>query len=323
TAGISVDIDRRDAIRRNHTGTHLLHHALREVLGSHVQQQGSFVGPDRLRFDFSHFDPVTPEQLVEIEDRVNAMILENTATDHPEMTKAEAEALGAHAFFGDKYGDMVRVMIAGPTKEFCGGTHVLALGDIGLMKIVSESSVGANLRRVEAVTGATAIQLLRAEQATVDRAAGLINVPRGDLVDGLTKRVAEIKDLKDEVKALKAKLAVGQAATMADDAVDGVVVSRVDGLGRDEMKDLAVAVRDRDGIRAVVLGGAPDGGGAALVATVAPDSGLEAGALIADGAKAIKGGGGKGAELAMAGGKDPDGIDEALKMSAAAAGIGS
>ncbi|MEM9132045.1 MAG: alanine--tRNA ligase [Actinomycetota bacterium] len=322
-AGISVDVDRRDAIRRNHTATHLLHHALREVLGPQVKQQGSYVGPDRLRFDFSHFDPLTPEQLDEIEDRVNAMILENTTTDHPEMTKTEAEALGAIAFFGDKYGDLVRVMIAGPTMEFCGGTHVGALGDVGLLKVISESSIGANLRRVEAVTGTSAVQLLRAEQATVDRAAELINVPRGDLVDGVTKRVDELKALKDEVKTLKAKLAVGQAAELADTAVEGVVITRIDGLSRDEMKDLAIAVRNRDGIRAVVIGGAPDGGGAALVAATAPGAGLEAGALIADGAKAIKGGGGKGADLAMAGGKDPDGVDEALSLSATAAGVSS
>ncbi|MEL7155560.1 MAG: DHHA1 domain-containing protein [Actinomycetota bacterium] len=231
--------------------------------------------------------------------------------------------MGAIAFFGDKYGDLVRVLRAGPSLEFCGGTHVRALGDIGLVKIVSEGSIGSNLRRVEAVTGDGAIAMLRDEQRTVDTAAELLGVPRGDVLDGVTKRVSEIKALKDELKALKARLAVGQAASMADEAVEGVVVQRVDGLSRDEMKDLAVAVRERDGIRAVVLGGAPDGGGAALVAAVAGDAGLEAGALIAEGAKAIKGGGGKGADLAMAGGKDPDGVDDALALSARAAGIPS
>ncbi|MEM7271582.1 MAG: alanine--tRNA ligase [Actinomycetota bacterium] len=323
-AGISVDVDRRDAIRRNHTGTHLLHHALRAVLGDHVKQQGSYVGPDRLRFDFSHFDPVTPEELSEIEDRVNAMILENTTTDHPEMTKAEAEALGAIAFFGDKYGDLVRVMIAGPTMEFCGGTHVGALGDIGLMKIVSESSIGSNLRRVEAVTGVRAIELLRAEQATVDRAAGLLNVPRGDMVDGLSKRLDEMAELRAQVKALQGQLAVSQAGDLAAGAVNRVVIARIDGLSRDALKDLAVALRDREDVDAVVLGGAPDGGGAALVAAVVPGTGqAEAGALIAEGAKAIKGGGGKGPDLAMAGGKDPDGIDAALDLARQAAGLDS
>ncbi|MEM7326260.1 MAG: alanine--tRNA ligase [Actinomycetota bacterium] len=322
-AGLTVDVPRRDDIKRNHTGTHLVHHALREVLGDHVKQQGSHVGPDRLRFDFSHFDPVTAEQISEIEDIVNSMILENTTTDHPEMTKSEAEALGAIAFFGDKYGDIVRVMFAGPTIEFCGGTHVNALGDVGLMKIVSESSVGSNLRRIEAVTGTRAIELLRGEQSTVDRAADLLNVPRGDMLDGLTKRLDEMADLRDQIKAMQGKLAASQAGDLVESAVDGVVVARLDGMSRDALKDLAVAIRDRDEVTTVVLGGAADGGGAALVAAVNPGSPTEAGALIADGAKAIKGGGGKGAELAMAGGKDPDGVDAALDLARQAAGISS
>ena len=323
SAKISIDIARRDDIRRHHTGTHLLHWALREVLGDHVKQQGSMVGPDRLRFDFSHFDPVTPEEIGQIEDLVNAQVLLNPGTDHPEVTKAEAEEMGAIAFFGDKYGDLVRVLRAGPTLEFCGGTHVRALGDIGLVKIVSESSIGSNLRRVEAVAGAGAIDLLRSEEAVVEAAASKLNVPRVDLLDGLAKRLDEMTALKDQVKALQSRLALSQAGDLAESAVDGVVVARVDGMSRDELKDLAVAVRDKEGISAVVLGGAADGGGAALVAAVVSGHSTEAGALIADGAKAIKGGGGKGAELAMAGGKDPDGVDEALSLAKAAAGLAS
>ncbi len=320
-AKISIDVARRDAIRRNHTGTHLLHWALGQVLGDHVKQQGSMVGPDRLRFDFSHFDPVTPEQIGQIEDMVNEQVLINPATDHPEVTKSEAEQMGAIAFFGDKYGDMVRVLRAGPTLEFCGGTHVSALGDIGLVKIVSESSIGSNLRRVEAVTGAGAVDLLRAEQSVVDEVASKLGVPRVDLVDGLTKRLDELADLKDQVKTLQGKLAVGQAGELAESATDGVVVARIDGMSRDQLKDLAVAIRDREEIQAVVLGGAADGGGAALVAAVVPGNEPEAGALIAEGAKAIKGGGGKGADLAMAGGKDPEGVDQALDLARQAAGV--
>ncbi len=323
SATVSIDVARRDAIRRNHTGTHLLHWALGQVLGDHVKQQGSMVGPDRLRFDFSHFDPVTPEQVGLIEDMVNEQVLANPHTEHPEVTKSEAEQMGAIAFFGDKYGDMVRVLRAGPTLEFCGGTHVSALGDIGLIKIVSESSIGSNLRRVEAVTGAGAVELLRAEQAVVDDLASKLGVPRVDLAEGLTKRLDELADLKDQVKSLQGKLAMGQAAELAESATGGVVVARIDGMSRDQLKDLAVAVRDRDEVNAVVLGGAADGGGAALVAAVVPGQGPEAGALIADGAKAIKGGGGKGADLAMAGGKDPDGVDEALDLARQVAGIGS
>jgi alanyl-tRNA synthetase len=323
SATASIDVARRDAIRRNHTGTHVLHWALREVLGGHVKQQGSMVGPDRLRFDFSHFDPLTPAEIDAIEDLANGEILANPTADHVEVTKAEAEEMGAIAFFGDKYGDLVRVLRAGPSLEFCGGTHVAALGDIGLVKIVSEGSIGSNLRRIEAVTGTGAIDLLRRSDRVIDEAAALLNVPRGDVVDGVGKRVGEIKELRSEIRALRSQLATGQASTLADTAVEGVVVARVDGLARDDMKDLAVAVRGEDGVRAVVLGGAPDGGGAALVAAVVADAGFEAGALIADGAKAIKGGGGKGAELAMAGGGDAGGIDEALRLSAAAAGVDS
>jgi alanyl-tRNA synthetase len=322
-ATISIDVARRDAIRRNHTGTHLLHWALGQVLGDHVKQQGSMVGPDRLRFDFSHFDPVTPEQIAQIEDMVNEQVLANPGTEHPEVTKAEAERMGAIAFFGDKYGDMVRVLRAGPTLEFCGGTHVSAPGDIGLIKIVSESSIGSNLRRVEAVTGAGAVDLLRSEQAVVDGLASQLGVPRGDLADGLTKRLDELSGLKAELKALQGKLAMGQAVELAESATDGVVVARIDGMSRDQLKELAVAIRDRDEVTTVVLGGEADGGGAALVAAVVPGEGPEAGALIADGAKAIKGGGGKGADLAMAGGKDPGGVDEALDLARQVAGIGS
>jgi alanyl-tRNA synthetase len=320
-AKMSIDVERRNAIRRNHTGTHLLHWALREVLGDHVKQQGSLVAPDRLRFDFSHFEPVTDEQIARIEDLVNEIVLDNSTASHQEMTKAEAEAKGAIAFFGDKYGERVRVLEAGPTLEFCGGTHVSAMGDIGLLKIISEGSIGSNLRRVEAVTGAGAVDLLRSEQQTVSSAADMLNVPRGDVIDGLTKRLAEMSDLKDQVRQLQAKLAQGLAGELAASAVAGVVVARVDSVGRDELKELAVTLRDRDGITAVVLGGEPEGGGAALVAAVSPGQPFGAGDLIAEGAKAIKGGGGRGADLAMAGGKDPAGIDEALNLARQAARI--
>ncbi|MDA3038586.1 MAG: DHHA1 domain-containing protein, partial [Actinomycetota bacterium] len=241
--------------------------------------------------------------------------------DHPEVTKAEAEAMGAIAFFGDKYGDLVRVLRAGPSLEFCGGTHVSALGDIGLVKVVSEGSIGSNLRRIEAVTGTGAIDLLRQEQRVIDAAAAAVGVPRGDLIDGLDKRLGELKELKAELSVLRRRVASGQAVELAAGATDGVVIARVSGVDRDGLKDLAVAVRDTAGIRAVVLAAAPEGGGAALVAATDPASGFEAGTLIAEAAKAIKGGGSKGADLAQAGGKDPDGIDWALDLARAAVGL--
>ena len=320
-ATASIDVARRDAIRRNHTGTHLLHWALRQVLGDHVKQQGSMVAPERLRFDFSHFEPLTDDEIAQIEDLTNGEILKNPIADHVETSKAEAEKMGAVAFFGDKYGELVRVLRAGPSLEFCGGTHVSALGDIGLVKIVAEGSIGSNLRRIEAVTGTGTIDLLRHEQSTVAAAAATLNVPRGDLLEAVTKRTDETKELKAEIKALRAELALGQAASLAGAAKDGVVVANVDGLNPNELRELALAVRDQPGVKAVVLGGTP-GSGAALAAAVTSDSGFDAGALIADGAKVIKGGGGKGAEIAVAGGKDPEGVSEALRLAAVAAGIG-
>ncbi|MEY2435493.1 MAG: alanyl-tRNA synthetase [Acidimicrobiaceae bacterium] len=318
-ATAAIDVARRDAIRRNHTGTHILHWALRIVLGGHVKQQGSLVEPDRLRFDFSHYEPVTPEQIREIEDLANEAILANDPVRHYETTKANAEQLGAIAFFGDKYGDVVRVLEAGRHSiELCGGTHVRATGDIGPMKIIKEESIGSNLRRVEAVTGTGPIERLRHEEAVLGELAGVLNVSVGEVVDGARKRIEEIKSLRDELKGLRQQAARGRAGELAAQAVDGVIVARIDGIDRDSLRDLATAIRDQPGIRGVVLGAAPEGGGAALAAAVTKDSGLNAGELIAQAAKLIKGGGGKDPLLAVAGGKDPAGLDAALDAARAA-----
>ena len=174
-ATAAIDVARRDATRRNHTGTHLLHHALRQVLGEHVKQAGSLVAPDRLRFDFSHYEPVTAEQIER--DRAHRQRARRSPTRRVrafETTKAEAEALGAIAFFGDKYGDIVRVLEAGPSIELCGGTHVRATGDIGTIKIVSEGSIGSNLRRIEAVTGEGSVALLQRDERVLADAAKLV-----------------------------------------------------------------------------------------------------------------------------------------------------
>ncbi len=320
-ATAAIDVDRRNAIRRNHTGTHLLHWALRRVLGDHVKQQGSMVTDDRLRFDFSHYEPVTDVELVAIEDLVNREVLANDPVRHYETTKANAEAVGAIAFFGDKYGDIVRVLEAGKQSvELCGGTHVRATGDIGPVKIISEGSIGSNLRRIEAVTGTGPIERLRREEALLGRTAALLGVPPDEVVEGLEKRLAELKTARDELRALRRQAATGRASELAATAVDGVVVARADGVPRDDLRDLAVAIRDL-GLRAVVLGGAPDEGGVALVAAAAKDSGLDASALIADAARTVKGGGGKSPDLAVAGGKDASALDEALDQARAAAGL--
>jgi alanyl-tRNA synthetase len=314
TVVASIQVARRDAIRRNHTGTHLLHAALRRVLGDHVQQQGSMVGPDRLRFDFSHFESVTPEQMREIEDLVNVDVLANPSTSHIEMPMDEAKAKGAIAFFGDKYGDVVRVLEAGPNSiELCGGTHVSALGDIGLMKIVSESSIGSNIRRVEAVTGTSTIDLLRGEEATVGKVADLVGVPTDDVVNGVQRRLAELAELRKELAAAKRNAAVGRADELVASAVDGVVVARIDDLDRDSLRDLAVAIRDK-GVASVALGAALEAGGVALVAAVGDDSPLHAGEWIAEAAKLVGGGGKKAPDIAVAGGRDPEQLDAALDL---------
>ncbi len=316
----SIDTDRRAAIRRNHTGTHLLHSALRRVLGEHVQQQGSMVGPERLRFDFTHFEQVTAEQIQEIEDLVNADVLANSPTNHDEMEMEDAKAKGAIAFFGDKYGNVVRVLEAGPNSiELCGGTHVAALGDIGLLKIVSESSIGSNIRRVEGVTGDSSIGLLRAQEEMAGSVAEALGVPIDDVLSGAERRMVELAELRKELASVKQANALGRADELVASAVDGLVIARVDGLERDSLRDLALAIRDK-GVPSVALGAALESGGVALVGAVTDDSPLHAGDWIAPAAKLVGGGGKKAPELSVAGGRDPEKLDEALEMLRTAAG---
>ena len=319
TATATIDDVRRDAIRRNHTGTHVLHHALRTVLGPHVKQAGSLVGPDRLRFDFSHYSAVTDDEMAQIEQIANTEVLNNVPARSYETTKDEATALGAIAFFGDKYGDIVRVLEAGSSVELCGGTHVKATGDIGTIKIVGESSIGSNLRRIEAVTGYNSLALLQRDDRALTDAARLVGVPTHDVVDGVQRKLDEIKSLTDEIKVLRAKAAMGQAAELAGKASGGVLVDRVDDLAPSELRELALAVRQQPGIEAVVLGGLTASGGVSLVAAVTAAFGGQASDLIRDAAKAVGGGGGGKGDIATAGGKNPDGLDEALRLAAEAA----
>jgi alanyl-tRNA synthetase len=292
------------------------------VLGSHVKQQGSLVAPDRLRFDFSHFEPVTDDQLRAIEDLANREILHNAPVRHFETTMDEARAMGAIAFFGDKYGDIVRVLEAGEhSVELCGGTHVRRLGDIGPIKVVSEGSIGSNLRRIEAVTGFGPIERLRQEEELVSRTADVLGTTPDELPLAAERLRGELRTLRDELKDLRRQAAGSRAGDLGAGAVEGVVVARVDDVARDDLRDLATAVRDQPGVRAVVLGGVPPGGGVALVAAVTKDSGLNAAELIADAARTVRGGGGKSPDLAVAGGRDASRLDEALDQARAAAGI--
>jgi alanyl-tRNA synthetase len=318
-ASAEIDVERRDATRRNHTGTHILHWALRNVLGDHVKQAGSYVGPDRLRFDFSHYSAVTPEEIRQIEALSNSETLRNDGVRAFETTKNEAESLGAIAFFGDKYGDVVRVLEAGNSIELCGGTHVRATGDIGMIKIVAESSIGSNLRRIEAVTGANSLALLQRNEATLSEVAQLIGAGGDELVTGVRRKLEESRLLADEIKTLRSQLARGRSAELAATAIDGVVVTQVDDMAPGDLRELAIAVREQPGIRRVVLIGATPTGGVALVAAVDPAEGIAASSLIAEAAKVVGGGGGGKGDVATAGGKDPAGIPEALLRAKEAA----
>ena len=320
TARAIIDNDRRELIRRNHTATHLLHSALRMIIGEHVKQQGSYVGPDRLRFDFSHYQALTDSEITDIEDFVNAQVLANPACRHFEATMDEAQRLGAIAFFGDKYGDVVRVLEAGPhSTELCGGTHVRALGDIGPLRIISESSIGSNIRRVEALTGQATIDSFRSVGQSAAAAAKTLSVPANDLLGGVERLKSEAKSLRHQIAALSQQLAIGRAPTLAASAIDGVVVARVDGLDRNGLRDLALSVRDHDGVDAVVLGAQLDSGGVALVAAVKPGSVFNAGVLIEDAKKTVGGGGKPADEIAVAGGSNAEALDDALNEVRAAA----
>ncbi len=317
-AQASIDVDRREKIRRNHTGTHLLHDALRKVLGEHVKQAGSWVGPDRLRFDFSHYEAVTPDQITEIEAIANAQTLASRPTRTFETTKDEAEALGAIAFFGDKYGDIVRVLEAGDTIELCGGTHARSTGDIGMVKVVSEASIGSNLRRIEAFTGAGSVALLQRDEALIADLAGLVGTSTEDVAEGVQRKLEEIKSLQAEIRGLRSQVAMGRAVELAQIANDGVVVTQVDQLEPGELRELAIAVRNHPDVHTVVIAGETPSGGVALVAAVPKDSVNPASLLLKDAAKAIGGGGGGKGDVAQAGGKNPAGIPEALAIAAAA-----
>jgi alanyl-tRNA synthetase len=311
-ATAAIDHQRRDHIRRNHTGTHLLHWALREVLGAHVKQQGSLVSPEYLRFDFSHHSPVSDDELAQVEDMVNERVLANEPVRAYETSKGHAEQLGAIAFFGDKYGDFVRVVEAGDrSMELCGGTHVGALGMIGPVKVVSEGSIGANMRRIFALTGVGTLEKVREEERLLERAADLLRTKPEELPDALERALARTKSLEDELKALRSQMAGSVAKDLAGAAEDGMVVARHDGLPADQLKDLAVAVRDQ-GARVVVLVGSPDGERVAIAAAVTKDGGVEAAALSGMAGKATGGGGGGKGDVTTAGGKDVSKIDEAV-----------
>jgi alanyl-tRNA synthetase len=307
----AIDVPRREAVRRNHTATHLLHAALRTVLGDHVRQQGSLVAPDRLRFDFSHHGQPTAEELEKVFRLANDAVLTDAPVDTTETSLEEAERMGAVAFFGDKYGSTVRVIRAGATSlEFCGGTHVDSLGQIGPIALVSEESIGSNKRRIFAVTGRAALDRADAREHLVRAASEMLRTEPEDLLAALERLLARQRETDKELAKLRQKSSESVASELAAGAENGVVVARQNSLEPDALRALAQAVHRHDGVRAVALGGSPDGVKVALVVV----TGGEPNATdVVRALGAIVGGGGGGSpELAVAGGKDVSRVDEAL-----------
>jgi alanyl-tRNA synthetase len=314
-----VDAERRAAVRLNHSATHLLHAALRQVLGNHVTQKGSLVAPDRLRFDFSHFQPVTAEELATIEQRVNAEIRANVAAETRLMDFDEAVASGAMALFGEKYDRQVRVLKMGDfSTELCGGTHVARSGDIGLFRITSESGVAAGVRRIEAVTGQAALDYTSRTDTTLREVAQLVRGSRDDVLEKVRESLERARQLEKEVRALKDKLASGQGNDLGAGAVEvqgiKIVAARVEGADAGALRAAVDQLKSRLGSAVIVLASVESASKLILVAGVTADQvqRLKAGELIAAVAAQVGGKGGGRADFAQAGGSDPEALTGAL-----------
>ncbi|MEY6432325.1 alanine--tRNA ligase [Thioalkalicoccus limnaeus] len=318
--GAQVDVERRLATALNHSATHLLHAALRQVLGEHVQQKGSLVEPERLRFDFTHFEGVTREQLVRIERLVNQEIRANHLVETRIMSLDDAKASGALALFGEKYADQVRVLRMGDfSTELCGGTHVKAVGDIGLFKIVSEGGIAAGVRRIEALTGAAAVQWVEADEDRLLRLTELLKGGREDVDQRVSQLLERTRRLEKELERLKGKLAGAAGQDLAAQAVAvgpvQVLAARLDGADAKALRETLDQLKGRLGSAVVVLAGDAEGK-VNLVAGVTKDltDRLKAGDLIRDVAAKVGGKGGGRADMAQAGGTDPAGLPAALGL---------
>ncbi|WP_286785516.1 MULTISPECIES: alanine--tRNA ligase [Pseudomonas] len=318
----TVDASVRQATALNHSATHLLHAALRQVLGEHVSQKGSLVDSQRLRFDFSHFEAIKPEQLKALEDIVNREIRANTAVETQETDIETAKAKGAMALFGEKYGDRVRVLSMGGgfSVELCGGTHVSRTGDIGLFKITSEGGTAAGVRRIEAVTGAAAFAYLNGAEEQLKEAANLVKGSRDNLIDKLSGLLERNRQLEKELAQLKAKAASSAGDDLAGSAVDvkGVKVlsARLDGLDGKALLALVDQLKNKLGRALILLGGVLDDK-VVLVAGVTADltGQLKAGELMKQAAAAVGGKGGGRPDMAQGGGSEPAKLDEALALA--------
>jgi alanyl-tRNA synthetase len=314
-----VDAVRRRATMLNHSATHLLHAALRKVLGTHVAQKGSLVAPDRLRFDFSHFAPMTPGELQEVERLVNEEIRANAAAETRLMPYESAVASGAMALFGEKYDDEVRVLSFGEfSTELCGGTHVRRTGDIGLFKIVSEGGIQAGVRRIEAVTGQGALDWVAKSDQALRNLAALVKSSRDDVEAKVEQLVERARKLEKEIAGLKSKLASGQGADLSSSALDvrglKVVATRVDGADAPALREAVDRLKSKLQSAAIVLASVQAPDKVVLIAGVTPDhvGAVKAGELVNFVASMIGGRGGGRADMAQAGGNDPSRLDEAL-----------
>ncbi|MCZ2078239.1 MAG: alanine--tRNA ligase [Bryobacterales bacterium] len=318
TVRAAVARELRDATRRNHTATHLLHAALRSVLGNHVKQAGSVVEPGRLRFDFTHYTAMDPEEIREVERRVNQRILENTPVETDVMELEQALSIGAMALFGEKYGERVRVVsVPGFSRELCGGTHVNRTGDIGLCKIVYEGSISAGVRRIEAITGEGALQRFQDVTGSLHLVSSLIRAPEPELVEQVERMTLHQKALEKQLDQLKSKLAQSQAGGLEAKSreIKGVRVlaDRVDGLDRQQMRALADSLRNKWKTAVIVLATAEDST-VAIVSAVTKDltGKVHAGKLAGAVAQAVGGRGGGRPDMAEAGGKDVAALPAAL-----------
>jgi len=322
TVTLQVDAARRGDIMRNHTATHLLHSALRNTLGDHVQQRGSLVAPDRLRFDFSHFDALTADELQRIEAEVNGHILANTVTTTAEMPMDEARALGAMALFDEKYGDVVRVVqVPGYSTELCGGTHCSATGQIGLMKIVTEAGIAAGVRRIEAITGRGALAWAQETASRESALSAQLKAPAAEIGDKISKLMDERKALQRQVEELKQKLVtggVGGGPEIREIAGVRMIATVLDGVGGKELRGHGDALLDKLGSGVVVLGAADTAKGkASLLVKVSRDltGRLKAGDLVRVLAEEVGGKGGGRPDMAQAGGRLPEKLPSAIEKA--------
>ncbi|HBO82354.1 MAG TPA: alanine--tRNA ligase, partial [Cupriavidus sp.] len=317
TVAAQVDAVRRARTVRNHSATHLMHKALREVLGTHVQQKGSLVDPDKTRFDFSHNAPLTDAQIRQIEEIVNAEILSNAPTVAQVMPFDDAVKSGAMALFGEKYADDVRVLSIGTSKELCGGTHVTRTGDIGLFKIVVEAGVAAGIRRVEAITGDNALHYLQSLDARLNEAAAALRAQPSELVPRIGQVQDQVRALEKELEKLKSKLASSQGDELAAQAVDvkglKVLAAQLDGADVKTLRETMDKLKDKLQSAAIVLAAVADGK-VSLIAGVTADatSKVKAGELVNFVAQQVGGKGGGRPDMAQAGGTDPANLPKAL-----------